>query len=104
MTMHNIRMIRGLNLFAKSTFSLAKLTKGNFHAGSHLFSSLFDNHNIYDNALLDAEQKMSIVSFGDKAFQVNDKLVGQSILLLPRSFYLWKARRMEDITIESLSL
>ena len=67
-------------------------------------SSLFDNHNIFDNEKIEAEQKMNVNSYGDKVFMVNDKLVGQSILLLPRSLYLWKPRTIDEITLESLSL
>ena len=72
--------------------------------GVRYSSSLLDNHDLFDTAQLEAERKMNINSYGDKVFMVNDKLVGQSILLLPRSLYLWKPRSFEEITVESLSL
>ena len=53
-----------------------------------------------------AEQnpKPYIISYGDHAFQVNNVLVRQSVILLPNSFLLWNARSFEDITIKSLAL
>jgi uncharacterized protein len=48
--------------------------------------------------------KPSIVAFGDKAFQVNNILVRQSVILLPDHFLMWDARTFEDITIDNLSM
>lgn len=48
--------------------------------------------------------KPKIISFGDHAFQVNDVVVRQSVILLPNNFLLWNARTFEDITIKSLSV
>jgi uncharacterized protein len=49
-------------------------------------------------------EKPSIIAYGDQAFQVNNALVRQSVILLPNSFLLWNARTFEDITIKSLSV
>ena len=68
------------------------------------FSSVADVHNIFDMDQIGAERKMIISAFGDRAFKVNDKLIRQSILLLPRSLYLWNAKTFADITIDSLAL
>ena len=51
----------------------------------------------------DTDVSMNITAFGDKAFQVNDKFIRQSILLLPSSVYMWQVKDFDDITIESLS-
>lgn len=48
--------------------------------------------------------KPYIISYGDHAFQVNNVLVRQSVIMLPNSFLLWNARSFEDITIKSLAL
>ena len=71
---------------------------------SKFSSSILDTHNIFDSNVIGLDRKMNITGFGDKAFKVNDKLISQSILLLPRSVYLWKANTFADITIESLSM
>jgi len=49
-------------------------------------------------------QRMSIRAFGDHSFQINDVVVNQSVILLPKSFFLWNARTYEDITLESLAV
>mmetsp|Transcript_42754 Transcript_42754/g.84897 ORF Transcript_42754/g.84897 Transcript_42754/m.84897 type:complete len:171 (-) Transcript_42754:138-650(-) len=48
--------------------------------------------------------KPIVVKYGDHAFQINNTLVRQSVMLLPNSFLLWNARTFEDITIKSLSV
>lgn len=52
----------------------------------------------------DEKERVTVVGYGDHAFQINDTLVRQSVLLLPHSFLLWNAREFKDITIESLTL
>ena len=46
----------------------------------------------------------NILGMGDYAFQINDVLVRQSVILLPDHFLMWNAKCFEDITIKSLSL
>ena len=50
------------------------------------------------------ETRVIVRGYGDHAFQINDVLVQQSVILLPKSFYLWNAKTFSDITIESLAL
>ena len=68
------------------------------------FSSILDDHNIFDPAQADITPPMNIAAFGDKAFQINDKFIKQPILLLPQSVYMWQVKDFDDISIESLSL
>lgn len=42
--------------------------------------------------------------YGDHAFQINDTLVRNSVILLPTSYFIWKALKFEDINEESLSI
>lgn len=49
-------------------------------------------------------QRPSIIAYGDQAFQVNNTLVRQSVILLPNSFLLWNARTFEDISVKTLSV
>jgi uncharacterized protein len=44
----------------------------------------------------------SIIAYGETSFQIDNKLVRQSVILLPENFLLWDARTVDDITIESL--
>lgn len=48
--------------------------------------------------------KPFIIAYGDHAFQVNNVLVRQSVILLPNSFLLWNARTFDDITLKSLAV
>lgn len=48
--------------------------------------------------------KPFVVKYGDHAFQINNVLVRQSVILLPNSFLLWNARSFQDITVKSLAL
>jgi len=41
---------------------------------------------------------------GDSSFMINDVYVRQSVLLLPKSFFLWNAKKFEDVTVDSLTL
>ena len=50
------------------------------------------------------ETRTTMVAFGDHAFQINNTLVRQSVILLPTSFLLWKANRFEDIHLNNLLL
>ena len=61
-------------------------------------------HDIYDNSIVDLDPPMNITEFGDRAFQVNQTLIKQPILLLSKSVYKWKVKTFDDITIDSLSL
>ena len=62
------------------------------------------------NDILDAKVKLgsqtkpTLVAYGDHAFQINDILVRQSVILLPNSFLLWNAKTVEDITIDNLTV
>ena len=68
------------------------------------FSSVLEENNIFDSKVLESDSKMNVLGFGDRSFKVNDKLIGQSILLLPKSLYLWNAKQFSDITVDSLIL
>lgn len=48
--------------------------------------------------------KPSILGYGDHAFQINNVLVRQSVIVLPGHFLLWNARTVDDITIKNLSI
>mmetsp|Transcript_20078 Transcript_20078/g.33597 ORF Transcript_20078/g.33597 Transcript_20078/m.33597 type:complete len:218 (-) Transcript_20078:136-789(-) len=52
----------------------------------------------------EGNKKTAIIAYGDRSFQIDDKLVRQSVILLPENFLLWNARTVEDITIESLKM
>ena len=73
-------------------------------ASRRYFSSLLDDHNLFDPSQGDLTPPMNITAFGDKAFQVNDKFIKQPILLLPQSVYMWQVKDFDDISIESLSM
>lgn len=47
---------------------------------------------------------LSVKNFGPKSFQINEVFVPSSVLLLSKTFFIWNAKTMEDITIESLEL
>ena len=42
--------------------------------------------------------------YGDHAFQVNETLVRNSIILLPTSYFIWKTIKFDEINEESLSI
>ena len=48
--------------------------------------------------------RLSVRGFGDYCFQINETQANGSIILLPKTFYIWDVKRFEDITIESLSV
>jgi len=50
------------------------------------------------------QPRLNVVGFGDTTFQVNDVLIRQSVLLLPKQYFLWNAKTFEDITIDSMEL
>jgi len=50
------------------------------------------------------EDRTFVTGYGDHAFQVNDCLVRDSVVLLPESYFIWKARTFEEITLDSLSV
>lgn len=52
----------------------------------------------------DEVQRPNILGFGDHAFQINNVLVRQSVIVMPDHFLLWNARSFEDITIKNLSI
>jgi NADH dehydrogenase [ubiquinone] 1 alpha subcomplex assembly factor 3 len=50
------------------------------------------------------DRRTKITGYGDHTFQINDTVVRQSVVLLPKSFYLWNAQTFDDITLDNLSL
>jgi NADH dehydrogenase [ubiquinone] 1 alpha subcomplex assembly factor 3 len=55
--------------------------------------------------IFDADiRNTNLGAFGDRSFRVNDKLIRQSVILLPRSVLLWDVATPDEITIESLSI
>lgn len=48
--------------------------------------------------------RLSVRGYGEGVFQINEALVHGSIMLLPKTYYIWNAEKFEDITIESLSM
>ena len=42
--------------------------------------------------------------FGPHTFQVNESEVHGSVILLPKTYFMWNARKFEDITLESLAI
>jgi len=59
--------------------------------------------NIDSNDMFD-KNRVSVRGFGDTCFVVNDVMIEQSIILLPHNVLMWDAKKIEDITIESLSI
>jgi uncharacterized protein len=70
------------------------------HAGQRFGGSMAD---ILAAGPEDA-MKPRIISYGDQAFQVNNVVVRQSVILLPNSFLMWNARSFEDISVKTLSV
>jgi uncharacterized protein len=54
--------------------------------------------------LEDDEMKSSIKAFGDTSFLINNVIARQSVILLPNSFLLWNVKRVEDLTVDNLSV
>lgn len=52
----------------------------------------------------DDAPRLQVRGYGNHCFQVNETLVHGSVLLLPKTFFMWKVKSVEDITIESLSV
>lgn len=48
--------------------------------------------------------RLQVRGYGNHCFQVNETLVHGSVLLLPKTFFMWKVKSVEDINIESLSV
>ncbi len=68
-------------------------------------SSLKDSELIRDEQGGDGKYLFKQVrGLGDSSFMINDIYVRQSVLLLPKSFFLWNAKKFEDISVDSLSL
>lgn len=68
-------------------------------------SSLKDSELIRDELSGDGRYLFKQVrGIGGTSFMINDIYVRQSVLLLPKSFFLWNAKKFEDISIESLTL
>ena len=51
-----------------------------------------------------SDNRTFVRGFGDHCFQVNEVLVRDSVLLLPQSFYIWKAKTFDAINEDSLSI
>lgn len=49
-------------------------------------------------------QRSAVRAFGERSFQINDVLVRSSVLLFPKSFLIWNAKKPSDIDLESLLL
>jgi NADH dehydrogenase [ubiquinone] 1 alpha subcomplex assembly factor 3 len=64
-------------------------------------SSLGKSHDIIGDF---DDRKSKITGYGDRSFQVNDVLVRQSVILLPKSFFLWNAKTFDDISLSNLSI
>lgn len=78
-----------------------------FHYNRASFSSVGKGFDLLGPDCLQAEDgnmKTTVLAFGDTLFQVNHSLVGQSVLLLPNKYFLWKPKTIDDITIDSLSV
>jgi len=68
-------------------------------------SSLKDSELIREEQNVDGKYMFKQVKgLGDSSFMINDVYVGQSVLLLPKSFFLWNAKKFEDVTVDSLTL
>ena len=52
----------------------------------------------------DDAPRLQVRGYGNHCFQVNETLVHGSVFLLPKTFFMWKVKSVEDITIESLSV
>ncbi|KAJ1430967.1 NADH dehydrogenase 1 alpha subcomplex assembly factor 3 [Ochromonadaceae sp. CCMP2298] len=52
--------------------------------------------------LLDAKNT-SIIAYGDTSFQIDNKLIRQSVILMPETFLLWAPKSIDEITIDSLT-
>ena len=48
--------------------------------------------------------RLQVRGYGDHCFQVNETLVHGNVLLLPKTFFMWKVKSVQDINIENLSL
>jgi len=48
--------------------------------------------------------RLSVRGYGEGVFQVNETLVHGSVILLPKTYYIWEATKFEDITVESLAM
>ena len=70
------------------------------------FSSLGKGQDIFANVAKTEEQspRLSVRGFGPHTFQVNESEVHGSVILLPKTYFMWNARKFEDITLESLAI
>jgi len=84
------RIVTGRTIVYKRAFSSFSSPKGYDILGE-------------DSLIGEDRSRMSVMAFGDTLFQVNNVLLGQSVLLFPNKAFLWKPRKFEEITVESLA-
>lgn len=63
--------------------------------------SLTKGVDILDGAL---DKRTQVTGYGDHAFAINDVLVRQSVILLPKQYFLWNVREFSEMNIPSLQV
>ena len=79
------------------------LRKGRLNTVRFL-SSFVNTNSLKLHPITQGKVNLSITSIDDDSLSINGMLCRQSVLLFPKSFYLWSARTVEDITLDSLAL
>jgi uncharacterized protein len=77
--------------------------KNSFTNSYRKFSSLFGqgSMDISDGFL---EQRTKVTGYGDQAFGINDVIVRNSVILLPKQYFIWNVYQFSDINIASLQV
>jgi uncharacterized protein len=68
------------------------------------FSNFVSTKDLQHHPVTMGLANIEITSINDDSICVNNIYVTQSVLLFPKSFYLWNARTVDDINLSSLAL
>lgn len=68
------------------------------------FSNFISSKDLTRHPITMGLVNLSITSIEDDSICVNNIYIRQSVILFPKSFYLWNARDIGDINLSSLSL
>lgn len=71
---------------------------------AHQFSKLVSTKDLDLHPITQGDVNISVTSIEDDSICINNIYIRQSVLMFPKSFYLWSAREVGDISLASLSL
>lgn len=68
------------------------------------FGAFISSNDLSHHPITQGETNLSITSIEDDSICVNNIYTRQSVIIFPKSFFLWNARTVQDINLSSLAL